>query len=102
MSSATASAFSAVFPILLLAIVLEGRHMHPKLRQLPFLRWVSITAIAIGLVGLVTSLVATQVQLLPAAVVLLWVFMGGMTIATGIVLIALLATSEIEADGADQ
>ncbi len=76
--------------------------MHPKLRQLPFLRWVSITAIAIGLVGLVTSLVATQVQLLPAAVVLLWVFMGGMTIATGIVLIALLATSEIEADGADQ
>lgn len=101
MDQTTCATIATLVPVLLLAIALEGRGVHVKLRLQPWYPWVVGAALVAGFAAMGLALYGTSAHGFDAgdgAVVVTWVF----TIVTGLCtfffLILIAVSIEVEAD----
>lgn len=99
MTEATCAVLSAVYPLVLITVVLEQRSIHLEIRRRRWFRVVTFTIVAGSLVGLVLSVVGVQLHGLGVGPgVVNWlvglIAVGGL----GFLLLSVLATLQAEED----
>ncbi|TDN92572.1 hypothetical protein EV279_2096 [Microbacterium sp. BK668] len=90
---------AAVYPLVLITVVLEQRSLHLDLRRRKWFRRATLVVVAAALVGLAMSIIGVQTQGLswvPGGVN--WLMAGLAIIGLGALLLAVLATLELEED----
>lgn len=99
MNAATCSALTAVFPLILITVVLERPRVSIKIRRKPWFRRLVLPTIASSLIG--TALSAVGVQLNGIGIfggIIAWaifvVALGGL----GTIALMIVATDEVEED----
>lgn len=101
MSAETCAVLTAVFPLVLLAVLTERRSLRIKVRKSVFFRRSSEYTVMVALAGLVLSVIGTQLRGLGGLFgVLAWVQFG-VTMAGLFTLAAFhIASSEVDEDAA--
>lgn len=99
MSGDTCAVLTAVFPLVLLTVVLERRAIHVNIRRLPWFRWVTQAIVTASAIGLALTIVGVQLDGLGALIgVFAWVASAVATLGLPFTLLAALATAEEEED----
>ncbi|WP_404430693.1 hypothetical protein LG299_12470 [Microbacterium lacus] len=99
MNAATCQVLATVFPIVMLTVVLERRMISIKLRRLPWFRNVMLWSFGSALLGVGITLVGVQTNGLPLiAGVTAWMLAALSIGGLGAVLMASMATTEVEED----
>lgn len=97
MSAATCAVLATVFPLILLAIAVDGRNVSPKLRRLKWHGRMVAWAVTCSVVGLVSSVIGVQTNGLSFGWALwTWIFFAGALFTLVVVVLMLLATAEVE------
>lgn len=101
MNEATCAALTAVFPLIMLAIVAERRYVAMKVRRLRLFRAAQLTTLGLSLGGTATALLGVNLggySPLPGFGV--WAITFVALAGLGFTLIAAIATAEVEEDDA--
>ena len=99
MSKETCAVLTAIFPIVLLTVVLERRAIHMNIRRLPWFRWVTQFIVGACAVGLPLTVLGVQFGGLKVVIgAIAWlacaIVVGGLPFT----LLAALATAEADED----
>lgn len=99
MNSATCTALSAVFPLILITVVLERPRVSVKIRRTRWFRRLMLTTFAASLIGTALSVIGVQLDgfgLLAGTV--LWLVLGVALTGLGAAALMIVATDEVEED----
>lgn len=105
MDQTTCATIATLVPVLLLAIALEGRSVHVKLRLQPWYPWLVGAALVAGFAAMGIALYGTSVDGFDegdGAIVVAWVFTCVTAACTFFFLIMLAVSVEVEADAAKE
>ncbi|MFF2494904.1 hypothetical protein [Agromyces sp. NPDC058064] len=99
MTEATCAVLSAVYPLVLITVVLEQRSIHLSIRRRRWFRVLTFTIVAGALIGIALSVIGVQLHGLgPVAGAANWlvglIAVGGL----GFLLLSMLATLQAEED----
>jgi cytochrome bd-type quinol oxidase subunit 2 len=101
MSEATCAVLSAVYPLILITIVLEQRSVHLEIRRRTWFRRATLMVVVASLAGLALSVVGVQTGgLAPLFAAVNWVAGAVSLLGLGALLLAIIATLEDEEDRA--
>lgn len=99
MTEATCAALAAVFPLVLITVVLEQRSVHVNIRNRRWFERTTVAVVGVSLGGLVYSIIGVQTGgYSPQAAWFLWLMFGVAVAGLAFLLTAALATSSIEAE----
>jgi cytochrome bd-type quinol oxidase subunit 2 len=103
MSEATCAVLSAVYPLILITIVLEQRSVHLEIRRRTWFRRATLMVVVASLAGLALSVVGVQTGgLAPLFAAANWVAGAVSLLGLGALLLAIIATLEDEEDRASR
>ncbi|TCK63612.1 hypothetical protein [Curtobacterium sp. PhB136] len=103
MDQTTCATIATLVPVLLLAIALEGRSVHVKLRLQPWYPWLVGAALVTGFAAMGLALYGTSAKGFEdgdGAIIVTWVFTCITAACTFFFLIMLAVSVEVEADAA--
>jgi len=99
MNAATCSALTAVFPLILITVVLERPRVSIKIRRKPWFRRLVLPTIATSLIGTGLSAVGVQVDgYAPFVAVFAWCTFAFALGGLGTIALMIVATDEVEED----
>jgi ABC-type Na+ efflux pump permease subunit len=102
MNAAVCGALTAVFPLILLALLVERRNLNPKLRRVRMFRKTAQAAVTSSLIGTVLAVIGLQFGGFPwPQAIFIWCFFVVAIFGLGLMAIMLVATHEIEEDAGD-
>jgi len=97
-SAATCLVLAQVFPVLVLAVALEGRSVHRRIVRLRLFQWLTGGALVTGMVGIGVSVVGVQLEgLNPFFGAMLWGFAFIVFGTSFVFLVMVVATNEVAA-----
>lgn len=96
-NAATCAALSAVFPLILITVVLERPRVSIKIRRAPWFRKIVMPTIAASLIGTIVSLIGVQMDGFgPVAGAFAWVVVAAAVLGLGTMALMIVATDEVE------
>lgn len=99
MSKDTCAVLTAIFPIVLLTVVLERRAIHVNIRRQPWFRWATQLIVGACAVGLPLAVLGVQFEGLRVVLgAIAWLVCAVVVFGLPFTLLAALATSEMEDD----
>lgn len=99
MNASTCSALSAVFPLILITVVLERSRISIKIRRTRWFRRLVLTTVAASLIGTVVAVVGVQLRGLGlVAGSVAWVILIVALVGLGAMALMIVATDEVEED----
>jgi hypothetical protein len=99
MNAATCQALIAFFPLVMITLVLERRSTAIKIRKLGWFRQFAVYVLGVAVIGLAVAFVGSQVgELTGGWAYFAWLMVGFEVVGLGIVLMASMASTEVDED----
>lgn len=99
-SKDTCAVLTAIFPVVLLTVVLERRAIHLSIRRQPWFRWATQIIVGACAIGLPLAVLGVQFGGLTVILgVIAWMACAVVALGLPFTLLAALATAEAEEDG---
>lgn len=100
MTESTCAVLSAIFPLIFVTSSIERRVTHLKIRRHVFYRRAHLVTFAFAICGTAYAVIGVAIGgYTPPAGFVLWIIFGGSLLGLAILMIASMATAEIEEEG---